>query len=151
MSNKYRTAHGKTIDIDKLRLINEKTIAVGNMKVNARGDQLGQGGKVVATRNQVMTQQYGINQPVNAKQQAALDRQIAAGIVQNQPQPIVENTAPDGESFDPPEEPTPTVQPLEPKLRGTLADSIAKSATVEQTLMDPDMYKNNGNKGPQRI
>jgi hypothetical protein len=41
MSNKYRTAHGKQLDIDKLRLVNEKTIAVGNMKVNARGDQLG--------------------------------------------------------------------------------------------------------------
>jgi hypothetical protein len=132
---KYRTAHGKMIDIEKLRLTNEKTIAVGNMKVNARGDQLGQGGKVIATRNEVMNQQYKIHGTI---------------VSDNVPQTQVENTAPDGESFDPPgfEE---TVKPVEPKLRGTLADSIAKSATVEQKPLDKDMHKNNGNKGPQRI
>jgi len=129
MSNKYRTAHGKMLDIDKLRLVNEETIAVGNMKVNARGDQLGQGGKVIATRNEVMNQQYKIQ---------------GTTVGSNNLQPQVENVAPDGESFDPPE----TVQPLEPKLRGTLADSIAKQATVEQKTMDPDMYKP---KGPTRI
>jgi len=131
MASKYRTAQGKTIDIDKLRLVNEKTIAVGNMKVNARGDQLGQGGKIIATRNEVMSQQYKLHSPV-----------IGGNHVP------VADVAPDGQSFDPPEV---DVQPLEPKLRGTLADSIAKQATVEQNLMDPDMYKNNGNKGPQRI
>jgi hypothetical protein len=131
MSNKYRTAHGKQLDIDKLRLVNEKTIAVGNMKVNARGDQLGQGGKVVATRNEVMNQQYKLHSPMVSDNM-----------------PIPENVAPDGESFDPPEAAVPTVQPLEPKLRGTLADSIAKQATVEQKTMDPNMHKP---KGPQRI
>jgi hypothetical protein len=133
MSNKYRTAHGKMLDIDKLRLVNEKTIAVGNMKVNARGDQLGQGGQIVATRNQVMNQQYKIQGTV---------------VSDNMPMPQhVENTAPDGESFDPPDFEE-TVKPVEPKLRGTLADSIAKQKTVEQTLLDPDMHKP---KGPQRI
>jgi hypothetical protein len=133
MSNKYRTAHGKMLDIDKLRLVNEKTIAVGNMKVNARGDQLGQGGKVIATRNELMNNQYKIQSPV---------------VGNSRPAPhIVENTAPDGESFDPPhyEE---IVKPVEPKLRGTLADSIAKQATVEQKPLDPNMHKP---KGPQRI
>ena len=126
---KYRTAHGKTVDIDKLRLQNEGTIAVGNMKVNARGDQLGQGGQVVATRNEVMNQQYKIQgATVNAH-------------------PTVENVAPNGESFDPPDFEE-TIKPVEPKLRGTLADSIAKQATVEQKPMDKDMYKP---KGPQRI
>ena len=61
----------------------------------------------------------------------------------------IENVAPDGESFDPPEEIVKEeIKPLEPKLRGSLADSIAKKATVTQELMDPDMYKP---KGPQRI
>jgi hypothetical protein len=133
---KYRTAHGKMVDIDKLRLQNEKTIAVGNMKVNARGDQLGQGGQVVATRNELMNQQYKIHGTV---------------VTGADPVPIqVDNVAPDGESFDPPgfEE---VVKPVEPKLRGSLADSIAKQATVEQTLLDKDMHKLPENKGPQRI
>ena len=133
MSNKYRTAHGKMLDIDKLRLVNEKTIAVGNMKVNARGDQLGQGGEIIATRNQVMNQQYKIHGTV---------------ISDNMPMPTpINNAAPDGESFDPPEYEE-SIKPVEPKLRGSLADSIAKQTTVEQTLMDKDMHKP---KGPQRI
>lgn len=130
---KYRTAHGKTLDIDKLRLVNEKTIAVGNMKVNARGDQLGQGGQIVASRNELMNQQYKIQGTIVT----ANHRQI-------------DNTAPDGESFDPPDFEE-TIKPVEPKLRGTLADSIAKQTTVEQKPLDKDMYKNNGQSGPSRI
>ena len=59
MSNKYKTALGKSIDIENLRLKNESAIAVGNMKVNARGDTLGRGGQVVQTRNQNMGAVYG--------------------------------------------------------------------------------------------
>jgi len=131
MGNKFRTAGGKTIDIDNLRLQNEKTIAVGNMKVNARGDQLGRGGEIITPKSQVIAQQYSKMQSPVANDGTVL------------PEP--ENIAPDGESFDPPEE---VIQPLEPKLRGSLADSIAKKATVTQETRDPDMYKP---KGPQRI
>ena len=38
MKRVYRTANGKNIDIDSLILVNEQTIAVGNMNVNARGE-----------------------------------------------------------------------------------------------------------------
>ena len=122
---KYRTAHGKTLDIEKLRLQNEDTIAVGNMKVNARGDQLGQGGKVIAGRNQVMNQQYKIS-----------------GTQIGEEAPVVLDVAPDGESFDPPEYQEPVKQP-EPKLRGSLASSIAKQP--EQPTDAPST------KGPARI
>jgi hypothetical protein len=128
MGNKFRTAGGKMIDIDNLRLQNEKTIAVGNMKVNARGDQLGKGGEIITPKNQLVARQYPKMQSPIATEEV-----------------IQPNIAPDGESFDPPEE---VIQPLEPKLRGSLADSIAKKATVTQELMDPDMHKP---KGPQRI
>jgi hypothetical protein len=40
MKRTYRTAQGKMIDLDGLILTNEQTIAVGNMNVNARGDEL---------------------------------------------------------------------------------------------------------------
>lgn len=59
----YRTALGKTIDLDALRLANEEVIAVGNMKVNARGDELGEGGKVAKSRNQVMKEKYNLHTP----------------------------------------------------------------------------------------
>ena len=38
MARSYRTAQGKSVDIEKLRLKNELVPAVGNMRVNARGD-----------------------------------------------------------------------------------------------------------------
>lgn len=58
MAKKYRTARGQFVDMDAIRLANEEVIAVGNMKVNARGDQLGKGGKIVKSRNQVMKSHY---------------------------------------------------------------------------------------------
>ena len=61
MGKVYRSAQGKMVDVDALRLRNEETIAVGNMKVNARGDELGPGGTVVKTRNQLMDEHYQSN------------------------------------------------------------------------------------------
>lgn len=46
MPSVYRTALGKQIDIDKVRLQNEETVAVGNMRVNARGDILDRTGNI---------------------------------------------------------------------------------------------------------
>ena len=46
------TLQGKPIDFDALRTKNEKTIAVGNAGVNARGDKIGAGGKIVKKREE---------------------------------------------------------------------------------------------------
>jgi hypothetical protein len=54
----YRTANGKTIDMDLLRQRNELTPAVGNARVNARGDQLGAGGKIVRKREDILKDFY---------------------------------------------------------------------------------------------
>jgi hypothetical protein len=43
----YRSMQGKEIDMTKLVMQNEMTVAVGNVKVNARGDELGPGGKII--------------------------------------------------------------------------------------------------------
>jgi hypothetical protein len=42
-------------------LKNETVPAVGNAKVNARGDELGAGGKIVRTREQVLQDYYKNN------------------------------------------------------------------------------------------
>lgn len=54
----YRTANGKSIDLDMLIQRNELTPAVGNARVNARGDELGQGGKIVRKREEVLKDYY---------------------------------------------------------------------------------------------
>ena len=43
----YRTAQGKFVNMDNLRLQNENEIAVGNMGVNARGDRVNKKGNIV--------------------------------------------------------------------------------------------------------
>lgn len=58
---KYRTMMGKEIDMDKLIAQNELMPAIGNMKVNARGDELGPGGKIIRKREEVMAQYYETN------------------------------------------------------------------------------------------
>lgn len=54
----YTTMQGRRIDIDKLRTRNEQVRAIGNMPVNARGDQVGAGGKIIKTREEVAKEYY---------------------------------------------------------------------------------------------
>ena len=49
---------GKIVDMDMLRKRNELTPAVGNAKINARGDELGPGGKIVRKREDVVKEYY---------------------------------------------------------------------------------------------
>lgn len=44
---KYRTAQGKVVDMSQLAAKNEKTRAVGNMSVNARGDTIDGQGRII--------------------------------------------------------------------------------------------------------
>jgi hypothetical protein len=64
MAKAYKTANGKLIDMDGLRLKNEDTIALGNMRTNARGDELGPGGRVIKTRNERMNENYKLHSMV---------------------------------------------------------------------------------------
>lgn len=61
MGKVYTSVRGKEIDMEKLTLKNETLPAVGNAKVNARGDELGPGGKIVRTREQVLQDYYKNN------------------------------------------------------------------------------------------
>tara|TARA_B100001093_G_C26492132_1_gene869523 strand:+ start:103 stop:474 length:372 start_codon:yes stop_codon:yes gene_type:complete len=54
----YRTMQGRMVDIEKLRGANENIQAVGNMKVNARGDILGPSGNIVKPKEVVMKEYY---------------------------------------------------------------------------------------------
>jgi hypothetical protein len=56
--SKYTTAMGKTIDMAALSAKNEKTRAVGNMKVNARGDTIDAHGRVIRTATAKVNDSY---------------------------------------------------------------------------------------------
>lgn len=61
MGKIYRSMKGKPVDIEALRSRNELSIAVGNVNVNARGDELGPGGKIVKKREEVVAPYYENN------------------------------------------------------------------------------------------
>ncbi len=110
MKKAHRTALGKMVDMDSLRLANEETIAIGNMKVNARGDELGPGGRVVRTRNQIMDEYYKLNTPTATDSQPEADNRPAViPVMQEAPG---------------------AAQPMSPadaaKLKGSLANTFAK-------------------------
>ena len=54
----HRSMRGKQVDMDLLRKRNELTPAVGNARVNARGDELGPGGKIIKKREDVVAEHY---------------------------------------------------------------------------------------------
>jgi hypothetical protein len=54
----HRSMRGKIVDMDLLRKRNELTPAVGNARVNARGDELGPGGQIIRKREDVVKEHY---------------------------------------------------------------------------------------------
>jgi len=55
---KYRSAMGRTVDMTELMAKNERTRAVGNMKVNARGDTIDAHGKIIEPVTSKVNSQY---------------------------------------------------------------------------------------------
>ena len=64
----YKTALGKTINMDNLRLQHEREKAVGNMNANARGDTIAPDGTVIQNRNARVNTKYVHKPPVNPNQ-----------------------------------------------------------------------------------
>lgn len=133
----HRTARGQSIDMETLRLANEDTIAVGNMKVNARGDELGFGGKVVRTRKEVMDETYKVHTMVPQDDRVYTDAQESEAAT-SKPQSSGVETAPKAtpavEKFTAPkEEPAPEPQ----TMRGGLAAALAKKVEMAEPEVKP--------------
>jgi glycine cleavage system H lipoate-binding protein len=62
----YKSANGKTVDMGSLALQNEMVRAVGNMKVNARGDVIDEQNRVIAKKTDQVNKSY--NQQIGKSQ-----------------------------------------------------------------------------------
>ena len=91
----YKSMRGANIDVAKLMLQQEKNISVGNTRSNARGDQLGRGGRVVKGADEIAREHYNKNHPRAVKQtsikldDADVKRQIEEA--KNKPDPIMDD------------------------------------------------------------
>ena len=59
----YRSMQGKEVDMETLAARNETMPAVGNVRMNARGDELGPGGVVVRKREDIVNDHYNQQNP----------------------------------------------------------------------------------------
>ncbi len=143
MSRVYTTAQGKQVSMESLRLANEETIAVGNMKVNARGDQLGPGGVPEKTRQANVNEYYNLHTPVAGAVESPRAR---SGVIEEtakpDPQPVP--------SADPVIDEQDQFEAEQPRMRGNLADAVAKKTVVNQELMKP-LKQQIKDRGPSRI
>ena len=59
----YRSMQGKQVDMETLAARNETMPAVGNVRMNARGDELGPGGIVTRKREDIVNAHYQQQNP----------------------------------------------------------------------------------------
>lgn len=83
---KHTSALGKTIDMAALRSKNENVRAVGNMRVNARGDTIDQNDNVVNDSASRVNEQY--MRAVAARRQAATPAPAAPPAPVSAPAPV---------------------------------------------------------------
>ena len=112
----YTTANGKRINIDAIVSQNEESIAIGNMRVNARGDELGPGGRIERTREKVMADYYKLNTPVATDLKPMPRETSKPDLVDDWVEPVVE-----------PQKESQEHEPASKPLRGSLASSVAKT------------------------
>lgn len=68
MGRIYKSMQGKEVDMEKLMTQHELMPAVGNVSVNARGDELGRGGKIIKKREEIMAEYYENNPNATVRQ-----------------------------------------------------------------------------------
>ena len=117
MTNKvYRSAQGKSVDLGTIMLQNEHVRAVGNMKVNARGDKLDSNNRVIETKARQIQKQNDrtttnvSSAPVHTSSKKA--RASRTNVETPAPEPVV-TSAPDPEPvLAPAAVPDPVVTPV---------------------------------------
>ena len=81
----YRTMQGRVVDLDALAAKNETMPAVGNVRMNARGDELGPGGQITRRREDIVAEYYEDNPNARARKTAAPAPVTPEPVVEKQP------------------------------------------------------------------
>lgn len=138
----YKSAMGKTVDLGALILENENTRAVGNMNVNARGDVLDSGNRVIDAKNRQVQRQYkkqavSKELPVSTGTIASRrKKQEVANLEKDTDLNLVEELNSVEETVEIIAQPEPVAEETTtPIPRGGLAAALAKSQAVKQELM----------------
>lgn len=102
MGRIYRTNRGTPIDIEAIRLQNQKEIAAGNVNMNARGDLLGKGGKIIKKASDISKKQF-TESPRSGSKLTSLKSDIDEDIKQ-EPKKYIEAEKPKKKKESPPKD-----------------------------------------------
>ena len=118
----YKSAMGRVVDMGALMLENENTRAIGNMKVNARGDKIDVANKVTESKNKQVQRHYQQQQVTNTTEQLPTTSTRAAKQQQAQKKSAKEKVAKD------------TNAPVSTSRAGT---QRAKEKVVNKDVLEP--------------
>jgi hypothetical protein len=139
----YKSSQGKSVDLGTIILQNENVRAVGNMKVNARGDKLDSNNRVVETKAQQIQKQndrtttnVSISPVHTSVKKARATTELDVDPLPVYTAPVVEPvvaTAP-APVVEPVVATAPVVEPSLDPVPGGLAEAIARSREIKQNL-----------------
>lgn len=137
MGKIYKSAMGKNVDIGALILQNETVRAVGNMKVNARGDLIDGNNQVIQTKQSQVQDDYRRQNKPTAKTRA----EVA------QPQePAKLQTAPQKAKVEKPE-----AKITAPAVAQAVAEIAEENVDFPQDVQDDDVEVVKSNDQPQGL
>lgn len=132
MARKHFTALGEPIDMAALSIRHSTTVALGNAKMNARGDILGEKGVVLRTQEQIDAEWRRLKE----------QREASVGVSQNIKDPLPSHhvvggkMVTDDQDFDP--EPT-SVSSAPTETNGEVVmDLVGKQQTRKRRVVDSD-------------
>jgi hypothetical protein len=114
---KYKTALGRTVDMAALAAKNERVRAVGNMKVNARGDTIDSMGNIIKSVNSKVNSGYA--KTVGNRSAQAKNKQVAPSPMPAKADPVIEEFKPISE----------TTQEEDDAIEAIKAKEVAKEST----------------------
>ena len=147
----YRTSSGKQVDFGALLLANETAPAIGNMNVNARGDEIASDGTIVKSREDIMREYNDLNTMI--PQDDAIPEGTNSAVADDDWQDWEPAVQPDqfnnkAQKAEQVEEATPT----ETKTpTGGLAAAVAAAKKVDQTVQPAKGTEEREAEGVRRI
>lgn len=133
----HKTANGKYLDMSQLIIQNEREIAVGNAKVNARGDILGEGGKVIHSRDDVSKAFYNKKRGSQLTNLPSHPQDQSNDIFAVQADEIVDTSNAGFDEAD-------TVVPEMPGLPDPQTEALAKSQALAERLKQQRKLQQDG-------
>ena len=154
----YRTSSGQTVDFGALLLANETAPALGNMNVNARGDEIAPDGTITKSREQIMREYNELNTMVPSDDTipegtnsavADDDWQDWEPAVQSQTQPEPEPVKTVAQQVE--ENPDRVINKTTKTPTGGLAAAVAAAKKVDQTVQPAKGTEEQESEGVRRI